>query len=325
MYTHTQNQCQVYKQTEKAVPQSQILSYGDVPRNPITRSLYNIQTPFNSRSRDTKKLVGGEPLLLPGLGSPSHTSRKASGHLTWVMVTIQGAHPHHHRHGWTRAEQGNFGLPVPTWREGLSAGLSLSPPDAALGPRAKLPGFSSLSAPSQRHQRDGGVSRPGGRRNHPRNLLSPLPRRKELGGQGRDCNPEGPTGHGGPHGGGRGQAQGHRFPTRVQPARTACAPAPPANPNPWGLCNLPVTRPEERPVQPRLRAGPQRPPAVTGPQSSQHAHLLLTVEQGAGGGSPEACLSSLSSPASLTTKNTHSPPLAPSVLHNELADFRSPK
>ena len=135
MYTHTQSQCQVYKQTEKAVPQSQILSYGDVPRNPLTRSVYNIQTPFNSRSRDTKKLGGGgKPLLLPGLGSPSHTSRKVSGHLTWVMVTIQGAHPHHHRHGWTRAGQGNFGLLVPTWREGLRAGLSLSPPDAALGP-----------------------------------------------------------------------------------------------------------------------------------------------------------------------------------------------
>lgn len=133
-YVYTQSQCQVYKQTEKALPQSQILSYGDVPRNPIARSLYNIQSPFNSRSRRTKKL-GGEPLLLPGLGSPSHTSRKASGHLTWVMVTVQCAHPHHHRHGWTQAEEGNFGLLVPTWRESLRAGLSLSPPDAALGPR----------------------------------------------------------------------------------------------------------------------------------------------------------------------------------------------
>lgn len=249
-----------------------------MPRNPITRSLYNIQTPFNSRSRGTKKLEG-EPLLLPGLGSLSHTSRKASGQQTWVMVTRQCAHPHH-RHGWTQAEQGNFGLLVPTWREGLRAGLSLSPPDAASGPgepEQSYQGFLLYQPPSQRHQRDGGVSRPGGRRNHPRNLPSPLPRRKELGGQGRDCNPEGPTGHGGPHGGEGGRAQGHQFPARVQPARTACAPAPPANPNPRGLSNLPVTRPEELPVQPRLRAGPEA--ACRAPSM-----LTCSPHSGAGGG-----------------------------------------
>ena len=161
------------------------------------------------------------------------------------------------------------------------------------------------------------MSRPGGRRNHPRNLPSPLPRRKELGGQGRDCNPEGPTGHGEPHGGEGGRVQGHRFPARVQPARTACAPAPPANPNPWGLFILPVTHPEEHPVQPSLRAGPGghlQSQACRAPST-----LTCAPHSGAGGGgSPEACLSSLSppapsSPASLTTKNTHSPPLAPSV------------
>lgn len=251
--------------------------------------------------------------------------RPASRHGSWSHVS---APTPTHRHGWTQAEQGNFGLLVPTWREGLRAGLSLSPPDAASGPgepEQSYQGFLLYQPPSQRHQRDGGVSRPGGRRNHPRNLPSPLPRRKELGGQGRDCNPEGPTGHGGPHGGEGGRAQGHRFLARVQPARTACAPAPPANPNPRGLSNLPVTRPEELPVQPRLmqprlRAGPEAACSHRPAELPARSPALLTAEQGAGG-SPEACLSSLSSPApsspaSLTTRNTHSPPLAPSVLHN---------
>ena len=116
----------------------------------------------------------------------------------------------------------------------------------------------------------------GGRRNHPRRLPSPLPCQKELRGQGRDCKPEGPTGHRGPHRARGGQTQGQWFPARVQPARTACAPAPPANPNPWGKgpspsINLPVTHPEDFTTQPRLRVGtwPQRPPAVTGLQTSK--------------------------------------------------------
>ena len=192
------------------------------------------------------------------------------------MVTIQGAHPHHHRHGWTRAEQGNFGLLVPTWREGLRAGLSLSPPDAALGPmepEQSYQGFLLHQPPLKGTSEMAGClgqEEEGTTRGICR-LLCLVGRNS--GARGETATPRDPQGMGNPTGGEGGRVQGHRFPARVQPARTACAPAPPANPNPWGLFILPVTHPEEHPVQPRLRAGPRRPPAVTGLQSSQHTHL----------------------------------------------------
>lgn len=74
----------------------------------------------------------------------------------------------------------------------------------------------------------------GGRRNHPRSLLSPLPCQKELGGQGRDCNPEGPTGHREPHGRGRGAGAGPVVPSTGATSQDCLCAGPTSKPQSLG-------------------------------------------------------------------------------------------
>lgn len=122
---------------------------------------------------------------------------------------------------------------------------------------------------------------------------------RNSGARGETATPRDPQGMGDPtagSGGGRrasGSQHRHNQPGlpvhrahQETPIPGARAPAP-------ALFNLPVTRPEDFTVQPRLRAGawPQRPPAVTGLQNSpQRAHLLSSQRSRGRGAPPQlAC------------------------------------
>lgn len=62
------------KDTPPHPQKSQIRFYGDLPRNPLTRNLCNIQNPFSSGSgAEAQRNFSAHLRLLAGLGSPSHT------------------------------------------------------------------------------------------------------------------------------------------------------------------------------------------------------------------------------------------------------------
>lgn len=248
----------------------------------------------------------GEPLLLPGWGSPSHTSRKASSHQTSVSH-MSSRPPYPPDMAGHNQKQRNFGLPVPTWRRSQGRTFSFNPSclRTETGNKTTLSFLLHLAA-SLKGTRDMMGCLGQEKKEPPRSLPSPLPCWENSRGARERLQPrETHRAWGDPASGEWAGAQGQWFPAQAQPARTACAPGPPRNPNPWGKSpspsiNLPVTSPcrFHRAAKVESRAWPQRPPAVTGLQNSpQRAPPALLTARGRGRGHPQLRVQSfLSSP-----------------------------
>ena len=213
------------------------------------------------------------------------------------MATCPCAHPHP-----PQAEQENFGLLAPTWGEGLRAGLSLSPPDAASGPgepEQSYHGFLLHQPTPLKGTRD--MAAVSGRKKEPPEESAVSSALSEgTRGPGERLQPRGThRAQGTPRegkGGGRrasGSQHGCNQPGLPVSRPHQQTPIPGARASAPALFNLPVTHPEDFTVQPRLRVGPwpQRPPAVTGLQNSpQRAHLLSSQQSRGQRGPPQlAC------------------------------------